>query len=135
VAEPAALRRSACLAAVAGLGVVLAAGAAAHHGTANYVTCEVITLAGTVTEWRWSNPHTWLFIAVESADGGREHWSIEGGPPRPMQQQGWTPESLTAGEQVTIRMSPHRHEHRSGILRDVVREGGEVLVIDRPWMR
>jgi hypothetical protein len=32
-------------------------------------------------------------------------------------------------------MSPHRRERRSGILRDVEREGGEILVIDRPWMR
>lgn len=112
---------------------LLGANADAHHGTADYVTGEVVTLTGTVAQWRWANPHTWLYLEVPAASGEIERWSIEGGPPRPMEQQGWSSESLRAGEPVTIRMSPSRAQ--SGILRDVIREDGEVLVIDRPWMR
>ena len=29
----------------------------AHHGFAAFYTTQRVTLKGTVTEWRWANPH------------------------------------------------------------------------------
>ncbi|HEY5566671.1 MAG TPA: DUF6152 family protein [Gammaproteobacteria bacterium] len=43
--------------------------ALAHHSNSAYQVDEIITLTGTVKEWRWSNPRTWLLITVEGEDG------------------------------------------------------------------
>ena len=36
--------------------------AQSHHSNSAYQVDEIITLTGTVMEWRWSNPHTWLIL-------------------------------------------------------------------------
>ena len=33
---------------------------AAHHSNSAYQVDQIVTLEGTVKEWRWMNPHTWL---------------------------------------------------------------------------
>src|SRR5690606_14791281 len=42
---------------------------AAHHSNSAYQVDQIITLEGTVKEWRWMNPHTWLVMTVEGSDG------------------------------------------------------------------
>ena len=49
--------------------VVLLAGAvtfSAHHGTSAYDMSTEISLTGTVKEWTFGNPHTWLWLTVPS---------------------------------------------------------------------
>jgi hypothetical protein len=41
----------------------------AHHSNSAYQVDEIITLTGTVKEWQWSNPHTWLYLTVENESG------------------------------------------------------------------
>ena len=59
----------------------ISASAHAHHSNSAYQVDEIITLTGTVKEWRWSNPHTWLFLTVENADGAAQEWAVEGRAP------------------------------------------------------
>lgn len=112
---------------------LLAASAAAyaHHGVSSYEMREVLTLTGVVAKWDWKSPHTWLTLTV--GDEGSEHtWEIEGAPPGWMSGQGWTPESLAAGERVTITYHPSRTIANGGILMEVERASGEVLKVNRP---
>jgi hypothetical protein len=104
----------------------------AHHGVARYDMRVVATLYGVVERWGWQSPHTSLTLAVER-DGGTEIWEIEGAPPGWMSRQGWSPESLAAGEAVTITYHPVRQQPaRAGILMEVARADGEVLKVNRP---
>jgi hypothetical protein len=105
--------------------------ALAHHGVASYEMDVVRTLEGVVERWDFGSPHTFLTLAVEQA-GERQIWDIEGAPPRWMTGQGWTPESLTRGEPVTIAFHPHRRTARAGILMTVTRANGDVLAVNRP---
>ncbi len=41
----------------------------AHHGNASYGHAKQLTLKGTVTEWVWLNPHTFLKIDIKDDDG------------------------------------------------------------------
>jgi hypothetical protein len=41
----------------------------AHHSNSAYQVDQIVTLEGTVKEWRWMNPHTWLVMTVQDADG------------------------------------------------------------------
>ena len=46
--------------------------AAAHHSHALYEPRTEITLEGTVKEFQWVNPHSWLYLIVTNADGEEE---------------------------------------------------------------
>ena len=110
----------------------LVAGVAyAHHGVSSYQMDVVHTLEGVVTKWDFGSPHTWLTLAVAAADGAVT-WEIEGAPPRWMSGQGFTPESLRAGESITITYHPHRRTANAGILMEVRRTSGDVLKVNRP---
>lgn len=99
----------------------------AHHGVSTYRMDVVDTLEGVVARWDFGNPHTWLTLRVEHAT-----WEIEGAPPRWMTGQGFTAESLAAGEPVTITYHPHRGRPQAGILMEVRRADGSVLKVNRP---
>jgi hypothetical protein len=119
---------------VLGLGLSLllyAATAVPHHGTSAYDMTEEISLTGTVKEWRFQNPHTWLWLDVAGPDGEVTEWSIESAPPNYMARQGWSAESLERGEEVTILISPLRNEDEpnSGILLEIDPANGEALIV------
>jgi hypothetical protein len=108
-----------------------AAAGVAHHGVAAYDMAVVEMATGVVTEWRWQSPHTSLRLRLSGGDG---LFSIEGAPPRWMEGQGWSPASLTAGEQVTVTYHPARRDggDYAAILMEVRRASGEVLKVNRP---
>jgi hypothetical protein len=112
---------------------LLAPAALAHHGVAAYDMAVVLTAAGAVESWAWQNPHTALTLRV-TRDGAAQTFEIEGAPLRWMQGQGWTAESLTANEPVTITYHPTRRvgPGYAGVLMEVQRASGEVLKVNRP---
>jgi Family of unknown function (DUF6152) len=78
-----------------------------HHGTGVAYDSEKPTeVKGTVTEFKWQNPHAQLFIDAKSADGTVEHWAVEMNSPGVMTRQGWTRHQFKAGDEVTITVFP-----------------------------
>jgi hypothetical protein len=119
-------------AAVPGLILSLCAAAAhAHHGTSEYLMTVEISLTGTVTEWTFQNPHSWLRLDVPGPDGAVTEWSIESAPPAYMDQQGWSAASLARGEEVTILISPLRNDNEPdrGILLEIHPANGQALIV------
>jgi len=104
----------------------------AHHGVSRYDMRVIATLEGVVERFGWQSPHTSLTLAVQRG-GNTEIWEIEGAPPGWMAGQGWSPDSLAAGETVTMTYHPVRQQPaRAGILMEVARADGEVLKVNRP---
>jgi hypothetical protein len=101
----------------------------AHHGTSTYDMNKEATLTGTVKQWTFDNPHSWLWLDVTTPEGRVEEWSIESAPPSYLSRQGWSASTLKAREKITILMSPLRAEPRRGILLEVKRSGGETLIV------
>ena len=83
-----------------------AAPAFAHHSNSAYQVDKIITLTGTVKDWRWMNPHTWLYLTVKGADGKEQEWAVEGRPPGILGRAGWSATVLKPGDQVTVHASP-----------------------------
>ena len=48
---------------------LIALPAAAHHSQAIYDTDKVITIEGVVTDYRWTNPHTYLYVETQNDSG------------------------------------------------------------------
>jgi hypothetical protein len=80
--------------------------ALAHHSTASFDSTQVIELVGTVKEFQWTNPHTWVQLMVNNAEGESVEWSIEGGSPGTLSRNGWKATSFKPGDTVTIRARP-----------------------------
>ena len=109
------------------VGLFSALQAPAHHSNSAYQVDQIVTLTGTVKEWRWANPHTWLVMAVEGEDGNVVEWAVEGRPPGILGRAGWHRTSLVPGERVTVHASPAKNGDPEGIIARVTKADGTVL--------
>jgi hypothetical protein len=88
----------------------------AHHGEANYETDKVTTVKGTVTNFKFINPHVQVFMDVKNDKGEIEKWSGEARSPTMLVRVGgWDKDTLKPGDIIT--MSGFRSKNGSNILR------------------
>ena len=93
-----------------------AAAAFAHHSFAMFDMSKRITLAGTVTNFEWTNPHCYIEVDVPDDSGAIKHWSIEMGSPSILQQSGWKFSTLKKGDKPTLIINPLRDGKSGGFL-------------------
>lgn len=97
------------------LGVVLCAAlpAPAHHSFATFDMTKEVKLSGTVREFRWQNPHVWIYLLVKQG-ANDQVWEIEGGSLLGLKREGWTRDSFKPGDKVTISIHPTRDGSHGG---------------------
>jgi len=88
--------------------------AAAHHSGAGFNSGQVIELKGTIKEFQFKNPHTWIQVLVSDADGKITEWSLEWGSPNSLGRQGYRPSTFPPGAKVTVRANPMRNGTPAG---------------------
>jgi len=97
----------------------------AHHSfAATYDATKTVTLQGTVTRVEFRNPHIWVFLDVPGAGGAVTNWGCEGAAPNQLFRQGWRPDTLKAGEKITIEGFGARSGKAICNLRVLTREDG-----------
>lgn len=84
--------------------IAVAAPARAHHGNASTEN-KTVVMKATVTEWQWTNPHTFLKFDVKDAAGKVTHWVAEWNNPSTLVNFGFTARTFKAGEEVTVTLS------------------------------
>ena len=113
---------------------VLAVRASAHHSRAGVYEVgeeKVLTLKGTVAEWLWRNPHTFLVVDVPDGKGGVVRWAAESSAPFTMAgQHGLTKNSWKVGDQVIIKVMPARDGRSLGSLYSVQDADGKLTFSD-----
>ncbi len=103
-----------------------AAPALAHHSFAMFDADKTVTMTGTVKEFEWTNPHSWLRITVED-QGKSLQWALEMGSPAQQARVGWKPDSVKAGDKVTVTIHPLKDGSRGGQFMSAVLPGGQKL--------
>jgi hypothetical protein len=89
----------------------------AHHSYAIYDNDKTLTLAATVEEFRWANPHTVLeLVAVSKGGELQTRWTIESSSPGILRRFGWTGRSVRRGDRVLVEFSPMRDGSHAGRL-------------------
>ena len=121
------------------LGVLLFLGALpsghTHHGFTNHFDpYGEITIEGTVTEYRFINPHVLIHVDVETDQGDVEEWLVESsGISTFLREGGLSSASLKPGDHVKVVGHPSRFPDSSMRLKVLVLPNGDEVSRTSPF--
>jgi hypothetical protein len=74
-----------------------------HHSFgAEFDENQPVTLEGSVVRFEFLNPHSWIHLDVDDADGNVVRWAVETGSTNALFRRGWRKDSLRAGDRIRI---------------------------------
>jgi hypothetical protein len=112
-------------------GGLLAGQAQAHHAFSMFDTQKEVMLEGTVKEFQWTNPHSWVQLLVKDSAGKEVEWSIEGSSPNNLARFGWKRNSIRAGDRVQAVVHPLKDGTIGGSLVKIT-VNGQVIGAPKP---
>ena len=62
---------------------------------------RLVTVKGTVVEFKWANPHPMMTLEVQANGGRTERWEIGGPAIIRMEANGWTKTTVKPGDVIT----------------------------------
>ena len=93
--------------------MLTASSAFAHHSFAMFDQSKLVTIQGTVKEFRWTNPHVFIQVMVINDSGTEDEWSIEMTSPEQLARVGWRPGTIKPGDKVILNIHP-MHDGKGG---------------------
>ena len=105
----------------------LAGPALAHHSAAGIDRSKSITLVGTVRQFGWTNPHSWMEVDVPGEAGAMVTWKVEMTSPAFLVRAGWKSTTVKAGDKVSVVVRPLRSGDPGGLFVSVTLPTGQVL--------
>ena len=110
-----------------GVSLAFAAGSIqAHHSAAMFDMSKTVTLRGTVKEFQYTNPHSWLQVLVASPDGKTVEWGFETEGPSTLLRVGIKLKTFQPGDKVTIVAHPMRDGRPAGAWVSATKADGTV---------
>jgi hypothetical protein len=98
----------------------------AHHSFAMFDIANPVTLTGVVTDFEWTNPHSYIEMDVPEGSGVK-HWTIELGSTSILQRGGWKFSTIKKGDRITAVVGPLRNGEPGSLLVRVTLADGRVL--------
>src|SRR5262249_35096322 len=81
----------------------------AHHSFgATYETSKSVKIEGTIVQFVYRNPHSFLHIEAPDESGATQRWAIEWGGTSQLAQAGVKRDSLKVGDKVIVNGRPSR---------------------------
>lgn len=107
--------------------------ALAHHSfAAQFDRDRRVSLTGTVTEMRWSNPHAWIYIDVADANGNVVNWALETRAANNLIRLGWRPADLPIGAMLVVDAFQARNGTPTASVETVTFADGRSLFVGSP---
>ena len=99
----------------------------AHHGTAAYDTSSMVTVAATMTDFQFINPHVEISVDVTNDKGQTETWLGEANSPNVLSRHGWDRNIIKKGDSITVIGNRGKHGSKTLRLQKVVLSTGQEL--------
>src|SRR5215510_5271317 len=109
------------------IAVLISVSAYAHHSAAGIDRTKSVTVEGTVKQFKWGNPHSWLEVEVVNSKGGSDIWNFEMNPPAYLVRSGWKSTTVKTGDKIKVTARPFMNGDPGGIFMSVTLENGQVL--------
>jgi hypothetical protein len=119
----------------AALAFVAAGGQAfAHHSGAMFDKEKTVVVSGTVKEFQYTNPHSWLQVMVAEPSGKQVEWSFESEGPATLLRSGIKHSTFSPGDKVQVKTHPMKDGRPAGSMISVTKADGSVwgLGISKP---
>jgi hypothetical protein len=100
--------------------------AAAHHSFAMFDQTRKIQLQGTVKDWQFTNPHSWLQLLVNE-DGRQVEYSIEGASVNTLVRRGWGVNTFKVGDKLTVIVHPIKTGQKGGAFLSATLPNGKTI--------
>ena len=97
----------------------------AHHSAVMFDEQKEVTVEGTVKEFQYTNPHSWLLVDVANKDGSVTTWGFEAEGPTTLLRNGVRPGDLKFGTKLTITGHPMKDGTPAAVWVDAVRADGK----------
>ena len=98
-----------------------------HHSPAMFDMQKRVTLTGTVREFQWTNPHSYIQLVVKDKAGKDVEWSLEMAGPTYLYNNGWRPSTLKRGDTIVVTMAPLASGAHGGLVITVTTADGRKL--------
>ena len=82
--------------------------AMAHHSFAMFASESPIEIAGTVVEFKYTSPHSFILVEVKGKDGTSAIWNLEGPSPSILARDGMSAKTLKPGDELVLTIDPLR---------------------------
>jgi hypothetical protein len=82
---------------------------AAHHSTAAFDNTRVVRIEGTITQFRWINPHASIKLEGTAEGWPDGVWTVEMTAANVLTNQGWKRTSVKTGDAVVMFVNPLRN--------------------------
>ncbi len=101
----------------------------AHHSFAMFDLQHPLEVKGTVKEFRFGNPHSWIILSVKDKKGKAVDYPIEtNGSFYLAKRQGWKRDSLKFGDVIVARVHPMRDGAPGGdLIRATLSDGRKLI--------
>jgi hypothetical protein len=109
------------------LAIGISAPALAHHSAAGIDRSKTVTLIGTVKQFGWQNPHSWMEVEVPNESGVVTTWKVEMTSPAFLIRAGWKSTTVKPGDKVTVKVFPLRDGDPGGLFQSVTLADGSTL--------
>ena len=103
----------------------LAGAAYGHHSMAGFDRNKTVNLVGTIRQFKWANPHSWIEIEVPNAKGGIDTWNAEMTAPGILARAGWKSTLLKPGDKATVVVRPLLSGEPGGLFVSVTLADGQ----------
>ena len=110
---------------------IAAAPALAHHSFAMFDNSRSITIHGKVSSYQFTNPHAYLDIDADRAEGEGakpQHYTLEMTSPNMLVRGGWSSRTVKAGDTVTAVVAPLRDGRPGGLLLELTLPTGKHML-------
>lgn len=99
----------------------------AHHSYAMFDFQKTVDVKGTVKEFHYQNPHSWIVLVPQAGSRNTAEMTIEANGPGYLARSGWKRASLKPGDVVTVSINPLRDGSPGGSLIKVTFGDGRQL--------